>query len=406
MLLRKLRILDFINPCTGFILFYLMFVVFGIVVSLWWPFDFVLDLTVSSKTMSIILIYLVVFYIASFLLSNIVSLKAPRQIETKVRLSYDPDNGRFLATLFWTLGVLFLAFFYLKTGYIPLLQEDVENARVAALEGRGRYVVLGNSLFFVSLMYDLGQQKVLKAPRKPLFYLKILISSLLLLGVGFRGPVAYLLLSLFLLNQVLSDQYAKLRSFPKKYILYGMLAMLVLSVYGFLRSYGHLSLSSLLFIFFTLAVNTSNLNYIVDYFPTHHDFFYGNWILSDLIAGIPGSQLKFSGDKIKVLLGMSFSGGPVTITAPGEGYLNFGMAGVVFHALFLGLFSGVLYNTLSRKDDLPSRILLILLCISIPRIVTGGFFAVFWFQFFPFFVIWVFFTCLARTNMFRFGAIS
>ena len=82
-------------------------------------------------------------------------------------------------------------------------------------------------------------------------------------------------------------------------------------------------------------MNVYNLNEIVSYFPKRVDFYYGKSFLNDFSVAIPGSKVDFLGKELKNLLELDFAGEGVTVTAPGEGYVNFGIFGVIIHAAFL-----------------------------------------------------------------------
>ena len=62
----------------------------------------------------------------------------------------------------------------------------------------------------------------------------------------------------------------------------------------------------------------------------------------------------------------------MTVTAPGEGYANGGLFGVVIHAVFLGLIYGITYNWLSVKTYISRKILLLIVVISFSKIVVSG----------------------------------
>src|SRR5690606_10289162 len=70
-------------------------------------------------------------------------------------------------------------------------------------------------------------------------------------------------------------------------------------------------------------VNIQNLEWVVSFIPSEHDYFYGESMLIDLSVLLPGYQPNF-GTYMKELMGKEFTGGSITVSFLGQLYADFG----------------------------------------------------------------------------------
>lgn len=100
--------------------------------------------------------------------------------------------------------------------------------------------------------------------------------------------------------------------------------MTILMTLGIIRQGLNFDLESLLKqILWRPFTNIQNIEWITNYFPSTHDFFYGKSLLVDLSVLLPGYQPNF-GTYIKELMGLYFSGGSLTLSFLGQAYIDFG----------------------------------------------------------------------------------
>ena len=192
MLIRKLRILDIYNPSVFFIIFYVFFLLLGAILNISNIITFP-NLQVSEKTFNIIVLYLVVFIVSAFFLANFLLIRGyPKRINTDLIYDLDINKVKFVSTVFYCLGIAAYLFFYFKVGKIPLLAYDVENARATLKQGLGRYIILGNNFLYCSLFFETAFLNSLNLKRKVYYLIKIVIACVIIAGVGYRSPVAYL----------------------------------------------------------------------------------------------------------------------------------------------------------------------------------------------------------------------
>jgi oligosaccharide repeat unit polymerase len=256
-------------------------------------------------------------------------------------------------------------------GFIPILMENVEEVRVEAKVGLGKFVILGNALLYTSNIFLFAYYSNLSNQQKMISIFILLSSCMIIMGIGFRGPVAYLILYVLLIRFFLSTEYIKKQRISIRYFLYGLIMIIILALADFIRHGEEISFIALAHIFWTMSVNLYNLENIISYFNIN-DFYYGKSLIDDFLVAFPGSDTKFFGVVLKDLIQLDFKGEGMTVTAPGEGYANGGYIGVILHATFLGLLYGSVYNVFSKKQQISYKIILLIIVISFSKVVVSG----------------------------------
>jgi oligosaccharide repeat unit polymerase len=340
---------------------------------------------VEHRTLGIILLYGACFLVSAVSVPMLFGL---RPVKT-ARVDLSGLNGWFtVGLLLWMIGMLSMAVFYAKAGGIPALAPNVEMARVTMKQGLGRYILLGGGFFTLGVIY-LHLVLIGKHPR---FLLHVLVWGLtgvataVMMGVGFRAPAAFVLVTMLLARVIFSDGYQQRNRLPLRWVIVGVGLFVLLALIGYYRNTGQFTLDVRVVIW-PAVVHVGNLQTILTEFD-NTSFFLGSSFVDDLMAGVPGVPGEFLGDYLKKLFDLEFPGGGITVTAPGEAYVNFGMPGVVLHAVVMGLFAGGVYETLAGTKDVHSRILLLLVSLNMARMVTSGIVPILYFSFLPALIAW------------------
>ena len=255
---------------------------------------------------------------------------------------------------------------------IPIFLNDLENARVGAKQGLGKYILIANALISVSLTYRFAIERFERPRIKFRSVIYLLIGVIFVMGIGYRGPAAYLIVSCALSYVVFSKEFIKRQGISKRYIILGMLFIFFLSLMGYYRHTGEFSLRAIGSTAWTTAVNVGNLKTIVQNTDSTDGYYYGGMILSDLGATIGLHERGFTGEILKSKYNLNFEGEGMTITSPGEAYLNFGWVGIIIHAMLLGAFAGFFYEIVLRSGKLSWFVLLVLFSLNLSRLAVGG----------------------------------
>ncbi|WP_456373464.1 O-antigen polymerase [Thiolapillus sp.] len=381
--MRRFSLFNLLHPASFFTGFYLVFLLLGPVFLIF--SHQALPLEIEQRTLGVILLYGVCFLFSALSVPVLFGL---RPVQTaKVDLSGLHRWGT-VGLLLWLLGALSMVVFYVKAGGIPALAADVETARITMKQGLGRYILIGSGFFTLGLVY---LHLVLIGRRHALLTHVLVwgmtgVAVIMLMGVGFRGPAGFMLITMLLARVIFSSGYQKNNRLPLRWVVLGLGLFIVLALLGYYRHTGKFMLDFRVIIWPTV-VHAGNLQTILAEFD-NTGFFLGNSFIRDLMAVIPGLPGEFLGDYLKKLFELEFAGGGITVTAPGEGYVNFGIPGVVLHAVFMGLLGGTAYETLAKKNDVQSRILLLLISLNVARTVTSGISPILFFSFLPTLIAW------------------
>lgn len=393
--MRKLHLLDILHPTSFFLWFYLFYIGFALFLNIFLKNISFINLEVSNETIFIVILYPIIFLFSSYMLSVLITMKKPKKI--KLNLVNDLNNKKvfYIGILFFAVGLFLFTLTYLKIGFIPMFMENVDSGRVEAKAGLGKFILLGTAFLYVSMIFMFAYYNTYNKVKKISIIILLFISCMFIAGIGFRGPVAYLLLYVLLIKFFLSDEYKIKTRIPYRYFIYGIILILMLSVVDYVRHGNQFTIDSFAQIYWTMTVNLYNLNNIVTYF-NFHDYHYGKSFIDDFLVAFPGSGTKFFGVVLKNELSLDFAGEGMTVTAPGEGYANGGIIGVVLHAIIFGLMFGLVYEYFCRKNSISSRILMLIIVISFSKVVVGGFMPMFIFTLTPTLIVSLLFIYLVK----------
>lgn len=261
--------------------------------------------------------YVVIAY--NVLAPVLLSILKSRIHHTKTQLKHVEFKEIWLE-LFFYVGVASMIVYYVSAGFIPLFAEDGENARVAAMAGRGKFVVLASNCFTFAIL--LTKSKVKRV-------IRLALSVLLLIGTGYRSSALELLLLLFIVFIIGNG-----RKYIAKGIAFVILLCFLYSIIGVLRSNTAWSWVGLYKpMLWRFYVNSSNLGVIIERFPKNQ-FMLGKAFIQDISVLLPGAQDTFM-TQLKTIMNYQFPGGSLTPTLFGEGYYNWSYLGAVFWPLFI-----------------------------------------------------------------------
>ncbi len=245
--------------------------------------------------------------------------------------------------IFFTAIIIFFYFTY-KTGGIIVIGDEIENARIDRRKGTGMVTLLFISFFLYGYLIVLLNSRISKTIKGLLF----LIAALALLSFGSRAPMIKLLLASFMLIGVLNRNKYSL----KKFFIIGVIILSLIIVLGAFRTNLKDGVDFLDVVLARMGwrpfVNIQNLQRILDFFPTQHDFLYGQSYLIELNIFLPGHNPNF-GTYLKELMNWKFDGGSITPTFLGIGYINFGTAAFYLYPFIFGFMFNSIYQLFCRK---------------------------------------------------------
>lgn len=284
-----------------------------------------------------------------------------------------------IMNLFLWFSIIWYTQYYVRAGGLVILLENSESLRIKLSGGKGEFILLSSAILYVDIFY-----------RKNAKYLEFLffvfLYFVLITGVGWRSPGMYFLVWSFIVRTSRRGDEINIRLL---HIVY-MLSLLVFSsIVGLMRA--GITIDKLGGILWNIrhlfTVNIINLKKVIDY--TDQTYYRFGWTyLNDLSVAIPGSKASFTGVHMKNWTHTRFEGETMTITLPGELYLNFGYLGFISLVFLFPLIIRVVESYLLSSNRDSSIFLWSALSIFFVRISTGGVMPIFIFQLFPLIIIY------------------
>lgn len=368
--MRKIRVFNVLHPAIFYLVAFVFFLMlYPFLLERYFPF-----FDTSLKTKALLVTYLIIFVLAAHLAPNYLLVKTfPNLKDMVAHVRMDIIHWKTAFYLFFTSGVvLYLYIYFFQMGTIPLFLDDLESARVGAKVGLGKYILIGNALISVSLVYRFAVEIFMLNKIKLISIVYLLVGVFFVMGIGFRGPAAYLVVSCFLAYLIFTRKYLDEQGISYRYILTGIIFIIFLSLLGYYRHTGEVSYRAIGSTAWTTAVNVSNLEDIVINTDQKDGFYYGQTVLSDLGMTIGLHERGFTGVVLKERYQLEFEGEGITITSPGEAYMNFGWFGILLHAIFLGTVAGFIYEIVIRSGKLSWFVVLVLFSLNFSRLAVGG----------------------------------
>tara|TARA_R110002051_G_scaffold315015_1_gene392868 strand:+ start:3744 stop:4976 length:1233 start_codon:yes stop_codon:yes gene_type:complete len=285
---------------------------------------------------------------------------------TKTSLSVSSKNA-VIGYIFILLGLACTLKFIYSAGGLVIFMEDIENSRIEARKGHGLITQLAINFFTYGLL-----TLILTKFSKSIKLFATLFVVFWIVSFGNRGPALYLLVFvIFILQSLLNIQYSY-----KKIFMVGLFLFSLMVFLGAMRTNNEADLLALFEARFAWRpfVNIQNFQYVLNYFPSKHEFLMGETYWVDFSMLFPGSHPN-SGTFLKELMGWKFDGGSVTPSFLGISYINFGYYGLIFSPFLLGFISNSVYEIYSKNINLNkpvNLILLLILSFNFASIVPSG----------------------------------
>lgn len=332
-LLQK-RFKDNFTPELFFPIAYLSYYAVG--------FIFVID-DIPLKEIFLFIIGIIAYFIGIFFV-NIIHLKGKIKSYTYF---YHKTKFTWIYVSYLTIGIFATFYVFSMTG-IPLLHSDIDVARESVSEN-AYIATLGR---FLSVAFMVGFSYAFLYKGKNIgFIVAVLVIFLISLLHGSRElPAGLLLMSLFFFNYRVN--FVKRKTLIKIFSLIIVLVIL-LSFYrsyalfgeAMLSTFGNSGTNNIIRVMGDIAgfylsnefsVSLLNFSKFIDLIPWHVDYYYGKLFISPLILPLPGEQ-KVPGAVIKEIMGGEWTGAGASATLIGIFYADFGIAGVIWGMILVGI---------------------------------------------------------------------
>lgn len=247
-------------------------------------------------------------------------------------------------------------FVYIYMNKALFFGSNLESNRILAMSSNGLILLIcGLNIISLGIIYENLKRQ---GKKLTLFWLLFILTCLIYIIRGSRTAIFNLLLLIILIR----NYYKPFK--PKTMLMFLCGFIVILSLLQVFRT--NMSNSNTKFnvqIYNNLQVNSINLNYIFNAFPSSINFQYGKTFLINIKMLLPGDDDDFT-LWLKKSLKLDFSGGGVTPTILGEAYMNFGYFGIILIMFLTGRIAKSLNNRYlnNNKDKVWICYLTILLC--------------------------------------------
>lgn len=361
-----------LTPTSIFFIFFTLFIYIGSLI-LYLRVDFAPILLLS--TLGILTFSLGVLSSSSLLKfnqKNIISF-----FNTKIIHSY---KG-IIFNILLLMSILFsfmLSFLYFYKYGIPYLSQNVELTRLESVRAGG-FLFHGFTLIFLFLI----SLVMIRAYSNRTIGLKMLEFSLIIVAfslffmTGFRSLLAMLIVLFILTRQQMIGRLE-----IRKLIFLSLIFIILFTFITWGRySYGfeNRDISDLPLYMYKaiegriLLNNPKNIQFILEFIPSQHDYLYGYSYIMDLKAIKPGPDIAFGGWLTSYQTPHLAGIAGMTPTVIGEFYANFGVLGVVFGMFIVGFILQYIYIQIIRRSKNESSLLLLSLTTLFSAwMVMGG----------------------------------
>lgn len=274
-------------------------------------------------------------------------------------------------------GVASMLAFWLRAGGIPILQGDLENARVSALTGSGVPFYL-SMLMMIACWLSLDPRATISMSIKVWMFAG---ATLLLSTTGWRNTVFALLVVALLMRHYQRPIKSGLL------LACGLLAVLGAVGIGIYRvyssgiqtylTYQQVARGDYLAATWTYLVTYAdafarNLATVFKVVPSSLDFQGGTTLIWNFLSLAPDSDLEPFDFVLKRAAGEGFEGGGLPPTLVGEWYLNFGWIGIVVGMAIIGVVAELSHRAITTGRNPVSRLIGILIVYYLFVSVRGG----------------------------------
>lgn len=308
------------------------------------------------------------------------SWMGPWRLYARKSIFYTGSSGMYISLIVWfMIGMGAVILLYMRTGFIPLLADDISQARldVMGMSGSGYLVHLVQILIWVVLIYAVlyyldGSKRGPIIPRilknKSFFLVVVIISIIALTLTGSRRY------SLLMIVLILGARHYLKRPFKIThaglFALVGLLYIVGFEIYREPNSATTESLSAGMFYRFVTYIG--NFEKVLNVIPMEHPFAFGKTIYMDVLTWLPGKQLDYQ-SWIKNITEQKYVGFGAPPTLAGDMYLNFGVGGIIVGSALFGLLSGWVYRKCIGESYGVFGIIIYLALLSrLVPVVTSG----------------------------------
>jgi len=291
-------------------------------------------------------------FVSSILVGQEKNSKNMKQLQKEETLPQVERHYTKIKKLSFYIGVVAMVAFWAKAKGIPALAADLENSRVAALEGNGIPYYLSMSIMVSVWIYFMQDVKL----KKQAIYL--VIGMLLLMSTGWRNTSVALIC-------VAIIQYHYRKPIPfKKLVITGLTLVIVISVSGLFRIYSSnlqeyqlmtmMQSGNYIGAFFSYlysypVVFTDNLILVLDGFSSSQGFLHGQSLFWNFGLLIPGFDTQAFDFFLKDYLRVGFAGGGLPPTLLGDLFLNFGYIGIFVGMIIIGALNTYLHHKFMKN---------------------------------------------------------
>lgn len=220
---------------------------------------------------------------------------------------------------------------------------NLESGRIDALSSNGIILLLCSLIIPSTVMLYYHYSKTKKGKYTFLISFAVLIITHIIRG-GRAGIIRVLICAILIKNH---DHPINM----KKILTIGVVSVVALAFMQIQRTYmSGYNVTSLTRNIYGMFENGSiNIDYIYDTFPEKTRYQMGYSYIVNIKMMKPGPDLDFT-LWLKQIIGLNYSGGGLTPTLFGEGYLNFGYVGGFLELLFIGLVANYLNRQYKVND--------------------------------------------------------
>ncbi|MBY0063447.1 MULTISPECIES: O-antigen polymerase [Priestia] len=359
--------LDILSPYVYFPLMYL--VVYGV-----GPHKaLTLNEETGYKVLLIVSLGFLSYLMGALMVSGILMNKKKRVTsDEKALSSLSSYSYKKIVKLTFFIGIISTVVFWAKAKGIPALASDLENSRVAALEGNGIPYYFSMSIMISVWVFFLIEKKL----KKQVIYM--ILGMILLMSTGWRNTsVALICVAILIYHYRYPIPFRKL-------VFTGIILVVVIAVSGLFRIYssdlqGYQLMSMMQsgnyvgaffsYLYSYPVVFTDNLILVLDGFSHSMNFLHGKSLIWNFGLIIPGFDTQAFDFFLKDYLRVGFAGGGLPPTLLGDLYLNFNYIGIFLGMLIVGALNSFLhYKFINNKTNLvglSSLIALYYLSVSI-----------------------------------------
>lgn len=286
----------------------------------------------------------------------------------KLKKQYESGKFKKVGYFFIFIGLFAAIIFFQRAGTIPILADNKEMSRVAALQvsGNGYFLYLMTMAMYglallalYSYLYDKGFF---------FLYLSLVIVGCVMTGTGSRRYVLWLFLYVLMARHFIFSFIS-----IKKMMVFSIIGLLFINLFEMFRNPESTTTTDLKTTFiYRFIIYISNLEKVLSAFIKRDNFEYGGTFFMDLLTALPGKQIDYQ-SWLKEISQLEFEGFGIPPTIMGDMYVNFGYVGIVIGCFLFGYIIRKLYNLLIIYKKSLFDVFLYIVSLEIAsKVITSG----------------------------------